>query len=239
MRFTPTEYSLLKYNNLTMLIFSILSGIGYIWLAGFWPPPPAHLNAADIAAFYRDNSFGIRLGMLICLTGIPLYMMWGVGLSKIIEKMEGGAGILSRMELAGTISSSIILAVPLVVWLLPAFRADIRPDAEIQLFYDFGWMLFDLPILFFGVQYISAGVAILTDKREQTLFPSWLAWLGFAATFSFVSVLMIPFLTTGPFAWHGIISFWVVFTIFFVYLLVFMAMIPQALRRLAAEDAEN
>lgn len=203
-------------------------------MAGFWPPPQAHLDAAEIAAFYRENSFGIRLGMMICLTGIPLYMMWGVGLSKIIEKIEGGAGILSRMELAGTISSSLILAVPLVIWLVPAFRADIRPDNEIQLFYDFGWMLFDLPILFFGVQYISAGVAILTDKREQKIFPSW---LGFAATFSFVSVLMIPFLTTGPFASHGLISFWVVFVIFFVYLLAFMVMIPQALRRLAVEDS--
>ena len=239
MTYTPRDYKLLRYGNYSMLIFSVMGLLGFAVLAGFWPPPPEYLSAAEIGKYYRENSFSIRVGMILMINGIPFYLIWGVVVSKILERLEGGAGILSKMELVGAATSSLILAIPGTIWLVAAFRPEVRTDAEIQLMYDLAWLMFDIPFMFFAVQYVSTGVAILMDKREKPLFPRWLAWLAFFDTFTFIAVLLVPFVYTGPFAWQGLISFWVVFIIFFVYLLAFMAYVPGALRKLQEEDRKN
>jgi len=235
--FSAADFTLLKYGNYSMLVFSVLGLLGFAILAGFWPPPAEYLTPQQLGTYYRDNSFSIRLGMMIMINAIPFYLIWGAVISRILERIGDGTSTLARLELVGSVTSSIILAVPGAIWLVGAFRPELRTDAEIQLMYDLGWLMFDLPFMFFGVQYIAAGIAILMDRRKKPLFPSWLAWLGFFTTFTFVSVLFIPFVQNGPFAWHGLISFWVVFVIFFVYLLVFMFLVPQALQRLREEDA--
>ncbi|GAB3377587.1 hypothetical protein NCG89_13820 [Spongiibacter taiwanensis] len=237
--FSKTDYAILRHGNIwSMVIFCLLGLLGFAILAGFWPPPPEYLSAPEIGAYFREHSVGIRLGMLLVITAVPFYLVWGVLLSKIMERLGDGGHLLGRIELAGAATASIILALPCVIWLVAAFRPEIRSDAEIQLLYDLAWLMFDLPLLFFGAQYISAGIAILLDKRTKPLFPAWLAWLGFFDTFTFFAVLLAPFVYDGPFAWHGLISFWVVFVTFFVYLLAFMLLIPGALKRLAAEDQQ-
>jgi len=236
MKFSNMDYAILKYGNMSILLFSILGLLGFAMLAGFWPPPQEYLTAEQLGQYYRENNLSIRIGMVIMLNAVPFYLVWGLVFQKVIDRIGDGTHLLGRMQLAGAITSSIILTVPAAMWIVGAFRPDIRTDAEIQLMYDLGWMLFDLPFLFFGVQYISAGIAILLDKREKPLFPRWIAWLGFFDTFTFIAVLMIPFVQDGPFAWHGLISFWVVFVTFFVYLLAVMMHIPGVLRRLQEED---
>jgi cbb3-type cytochrome oxidase subunit 3 len=46
----------------------------------------------------------------------------------------------------------------------------------------------------------------------------------------------VPFVRTGPFAWHGLLNFWAVFVMFFVLIAAVTPFAFRAVRRLEDED---
>lgn len=146
-------------------------------------------------------------------------------------------GVLSTVELLGGLLTGLVTFTPAVIWATAAFRADLRSDETIQLFYDFGWLFFDLTFVCSSLQSVALGVAILRDRRETPLFPSWVAWVCFLTAVTYVPLVGVPFFDSGPFAWHGLINFWAVFVMFFVMILVVSPYAYRALRVLQAEDS--
>jgi hypothetical protein len=105
----------------------------------------------------------------------------------------------------------------------------------VQTLYDLGWLFFDLTFVFSLLQSVALGTAILIDRREQPLFPRWVAYLCFLTAAVYVPLGLIPFVRTGPFAWHGLLNFWAVFVMFFVLIVVVTPYAFRALRRLEHE----
>ena len=220
-------------------VYCGLGLLGFAVLAGFWPPPAEYLSAADIAAYFRDHDTAIRIGMVMMAAGAPFYLVWSAVLSKIIGRIEGPMGVLSTVELLGGLLTALVTMVPATIWLTVALRADTRTDASIQLFYDFGWIFFDLTFMCSVLQSVALGLAILRDRRPIPLFPRWVAWLAFLVAATYLPLVLVPFFQDGPFAWHGLISFWAVFVMFFVLIAVVTPCALKALRRLADEMSDS
>lgn len=235
-----TSYGFLHLCNYSILITALGGGFGFAVLAGFWPPPPAHLTASEIGAYFREHSIDIRLGMVLMFLCIPFYLSWTAGMAKIMERIHSDSmNVLPSLIVASGVAAMLTLLLPAVAWMTAAFRPDVRTDAEIQLLYDMGWFMFDPPFMVFALEWGAIGICMLTDKRDKPLFPSWIAWLGFFTCTTFVATVLIPFLTHGIFAWHGLITFWLVFVSFFVYLLCLIPLTRKVLLRLEAEDREQ
>lgn len=233
------SYKVLHFCNYSILILVVGGLLGFAGFAGFLPPPAADLSAAEIGAYFRENSIGIRVGMLFTYLCIPFYLCWTACMAKISERIHNDSmNVLPALIVASGVAAMLTLLLPAVAWTAAAFRPGIRPDQEIQLLNDLAWFMLDPPFMIFFIEWGAIGLCMLTDKRERPLFPSWIAWFGFFTCAAFTSVLLIPFLTRGIFAWHGLISFWVVFGTFFVYLICLVPMTRKALLRLEAEDRE-
>lgn len=232
-----TSYQFLHLCNYSILITCLIGGFGFAVLAKFWPPPPAHFSAAEIGAFFRENSIGIRLGMLCMYLSVPFYLCWTAAMAKITERIHGDSmNVLPSVVIVSGVASMITLLLPAIAWTTAAFRPGVRPDSEIQMLYDMGWFMFDPPFMCFIIEWGVIGLCMLTDKREKPLFPAWIAWFGFFTCATFAATALIPFLTTGIFAWHGLVSFWLVFVTFFIYLFALVPLTRRALLRLADED---
>jgi hypothetical protein len=171
---------------------------------------------------------------------IPFYLSWTIAMSKLMERMQKDSmNVLPQLQAISGAVAMITLLGPAICWMTAAFRPGVRSNEDIQLLYDLGWFVFDPPFMIFAIQWGAIGFAMLTDKREKPLFPSWIAWLGFFTCATFISTTMISFMTHGPFAWQGLITFWLVFGMFFVYLFAIVPLTRTALRRLEAEDREH
>lgn len=232
---TRSDHRLVRVALWSIGIYVGFGLIGFAVLAGFWPPPGQDLDADAIAAYFRDNETLIRIGMILMVIGAPCYYTWSVALSKIIGRIEGPMGPLSMTELIGGLMTAVVTAVPAVVWQTAAFRADDRPAETIQTLYDFGWLFFDLTFMFSFLQSIALGTAVLMDRRLVPLFPRWVGYLCFLTAAVYVPLSLVPFVRTGPFAWHGLLNFWAVFTMFFALIVVVTVYADRALRRLQAE----
>jgi len=173
--------------------------------------------------------------MVLMVVGAPCYYTWSLAVSKIISRIEGPMGPLSTTELLGGLMTAVVTAVPAVVWQTAAFRAESRSAETVQTLYDLGWLFFDPTFVFSLLQSVALGTAILIDRREQPLFPRWVGYLAFLTAAVYVPLGLIPFVRSGPFAWHGLLNFWAVFVMFFVLIAVVTPYAFRALRRLEHE----
>lgn len=234
-RSASIDYSLLRAGLWSVCVYAGLGLLGFAVFAGFWPPPSQDLDAAAIAEYFQSHNTSIRIGLVLMAVGAPCYYTWSLVLSKIISRIEGPMGPLSTTELLGGLMTAVVTAVPAVVWQTAAFRTESRSAETVQTLYDFGWLFFDLTFMFSLLQSVALGIAILIDRREQPLFPRWVAYLCFLTAAVYIPLGLIPFVRTGPFAWHGVLNFWAVFVMFFVLIAVVTPYAFRALRRLEHE----
>jgi len=235
-----TSYRILHLCNYSVLILVIGALLGFAVFAGFWPPPPAYLSASDLGSYFREHSLGIRVGMMFVYVCAPFYLTWTAVMAKTMERIQSDSmNVLPQLIRTSGVIALITLLLPALFWTAAAFRPDSRSDGEIQMLYDLGWFIVDPPFIAFVIEWGAIGICMLSDKREQPLFPSWIAWFGFFTCAIFISVTLVPFLTTGIFAWHGLVTFWVVFITFFAYLVFLVPLTRRALLRLEAEDRGN
>ncbi|PWR22016.1 DUF4386 family protein [Zavarzinia compransoris] len=200
-------------------VYIVGSVIGFALIAGFMPPPAAHWGPQAVADFYTANSLGIRIGMVITLLFQPLYIVFAVAIAQLMRKAEGRSAALSTMQLIGAVLTWVIIVVALFLWLTAAFRPELRTPQDIMLLNDLGWITIDVQITCTLLQYIPFAVLFLRDRRAAPIVPAWLCWLTFAVGALYISDTMVPFFTTGPLAWNGLISFWAVYIMFFVWII--------------------
>jgi hypothetical protein len=79
-------------------------------------------------------------------------------------------------------------------------------------------------------------VVILLDKRPRPYLPAWMAWLCFLTAASFLPLVAMPFFTTGPLAWHGLINYWVALGLFFAVVYGMTWCLLRAIRRIEEEE---
>ncbi|PWR25264.1 DUF4386 family protein [Zavarzinia aquatilis] len=214
-----------------MSVFIVFWGI-----MGFnLPPFSGALPAEDIAAYFRENANTVRLGMVIAMSFAVLYMVWGLAIAKVVEKVEGESNILSTLTVWGAGLTVVPILVSCSGWLAGAYRPEALPDAVLQLLYDWSWLLIDLGYSVTTLQMIALGVAFLGDKRDVPLVPRWLAWYGIWVGVSFAAECLMPFFKSGPFERAGILNFWIEFSVWFVWCPTLTFHVLRAIRRLEDE----
>ncbi|RJF89388.1 hypothetical protein D3874_22425 [Oleomonas cavernae] len=214
--------------------------IGFWGLMGFnLPPFSAALPAEDIGHYFRENANTVRLGMVIAMTFAVLYMVWGLAIAKVVERVEGESNILSTLALWGAGLTVVPILVSCSGWLAGAYRPEALSDPVLQLLYDWSWLLIDLGYSVTTLQMLALGVAFLSDKREHPLIPRWLAWYGIWVGVSFAAECLMPFFKSGPFERAGLLNFWIEFSVWFVWCPTLTFYILAAIKRLEAEKLER
>jgi hypothetical protein len=183
-------------------------------IAAHWIPPMSPAETADeIAQRYRDHAGGIRLGAVLMLFGAGTTVPVGALIAAHIKQIEGEFSPLAYIQLIGCAGGLFAVSMPVLIFAATAFRPDRDPHLT-QMMNDLAWVPFIMngpPAI---LQAVSFGIAILKDRREDAPFPRWLAYLNFWAAFSFLPAFLLVFFKHGPFAWNGLLSFWLAATLF-------------------------
>lgn len=240
---TDDDRSRIRGDYLTLRVALLLVGcyvgfglLGFAVFAGFWPPPGQDWTASEIHAYFVEHKSGLTLGMVLMAVAGPFYVTWSVVISRVIGRIEGPMGPLAGIQVIGGLLTGVVTFVPATIWITAAFRVEERSPEMVQTLYDFGWMFFDTTFVCSALQSVAIGVAILRDRRAVTLYPRWFAYVSFFTAFCYVPLTVMPFVKNGLFAWHGGVSFWLVFVEFFLFTALGTWLTRQALRRLEAED---
>lgn len=186
----------------------VLFGIGLWPLAHFIPLPDPMASAETIAGFYQSHTIGIRLGGLVIMFGVSLNVAFFGEMFVFVKRMEGDTGPYAMTQ---ALCAALVIAfvfLPALLFTVTAFRPD-RAVELTRLLNDFAWILLVIPTPPAVVQSLAIGFAILDDKSPQPALPRWTGYFSV-----WIAVLLIPgafamMFKTGPFAWNGILAFWV------------------------------
>ena len=200
-------------------LIAIGFGLGFVLLGGFVPPPSPNLSANDIAEFYFSNASSIRSGMFICILAMTLIVPWGIGLALRLPSRRNTPALFFT-QIAMVLTSSVVSVISCILWSLGTFRAGDISAEIIMTINDSAWFVFLLTWPSFSVWFFLLGISILQDRREKCAYPRWTAYLSFWVAALLIPAGLIPFFKAGPFAWNGLLAFYIVVIAFFVWLTV-------------------
>lgn len=192
-------------------------GFGFVLLGGYVPPPAPTLSATEIAGLYAANATPIRVGMFICILAMLLLTPWGIGLA-LRTPARTQSPTLFITQICMVAMSSVVSVISCILWSLASFRAGTISPEIILSINDSAWFMFLLTWPSFSVWFVLLGIGVLQDKRKNPGYPRWTAYLSFWTALLLIPGGLIPFFKTGPFAWNGLLAFYVVVIAFFIWL---------------------
>jgi hypothetical protein len=201
------------------------------------PPFPPSATGEEVKAHFQEFRTPLLIALSVCLTMTAFYMAWSIAVSRLMETIEGRGGILSKLEyLGGTITVAPV-TITMAIWLTAAHEVNNLSPEIMHMLYWFGWLTFDLAYFVTSLQIAAVSIVFARDKRVKKLVPSPVVWWGWVTFASFFSVSAIPFVTTGPLAFNGVISFWIAFFSWFFWIPSLSYFVIKGIDRVKAEEA--
>ncbi|AMK17070.1 MULTISPECIES: hypothetical protein [Sphingobium] len=198
------------------------------------PPYSAALSADEIAAHFREHTTSARIGMTGMMVSGVLYLVWGMGITKVMEAAERDNDLMSRLQLWGAGFTTLVLVFPPAFWLAAAFRPETDP-LILMMLYDTGWIMFDMAFSLTMLQITAFALCFLNDGRVVPLIPKPVCWFAIWVAVAFMGFCFLPFFRDGPFSRSGFFNYWVEFSLFFWAMLILSIFTLRALTRLEQE----
>ncbi|WP_156766639.1 hypothetical protein [Mycobacterium sp. E2327] len=212
-----------------------------VFFLGFWavakwmPPPDPNAGPERIAEIYRQHTTAIRIGQIIGMTAIGFLVIWAAAIAAQMRRIEGPNPVLAYAQLALAAISCLVFIFPMFYWEVGAYRPERNPE-QLWLLNDLGWLPFVMNV-YTGVPWVlTIGWAILSDTRERPVFPRWAGYYCIWLAVIFLPANIAVFIKHGPFAWNGLVVFWLPITFFGTFLLVFSWLLLRAINDQANEE---
>ena len=235
----PANYAIWRLCAWAGPVFLLTLTVAFAGIGKFFPPPLESWSPDEVYRFYLENSFRIRLGMDLSNMSLPLYMVFSVFLSRVMMRAEGRDGIMSSVELAGGVLTTVAGLCAFTLFLSAGFDTAAKAPTDIKAMSDLGWMFFNATVGVTIMQLMAVGVGFLSDRRTVPLVPANVCWFSFGCAAFELIALLPPFFNHGPFAWHGMMAFYVVLSTFFIWTLVIFYFTLKAVGRLEAEASSR
>lgn len=175
-----------------------------------WPIPSPNHDPAYIAAFYTEHANGIRLMAVLFAASVALFLPLYAVLCVQLKRIEG-AEVLAYAQLAAGAGSTVALTIPCFFWETAAFRPD-RDPMITQSWHDAAWLCLVAGIFIAAIEIAVTALAILNDEKGNPVFPRWLGYVSIFAALLLMPGPLCLWFKTGPFAWNGIFTIYLVFT---------------------------
>lgn len=215
---------------------AVLYLVFFAGIAHFIPPPSPHWTQAHVAAFFAGHRTGIRIGQIGGIVASMLFFPFFAAIAQQIARIEGRRPLLAVMELAGGLMLVVWFGVCSMLWIVATFRADLSPNT-VRMLNDLAWLVFVMMFPEYVMQMLAIGVAGLRDRSPRPLWPRWAAYFNMWIAFSGIGGGLAVFFKRGPFAWNGLIGFWLPICMFAVWLAITTYLLHTGILRQAAEEA--
>ncbi|AMK19962.1 hypothetical protein K663_18006 [Sphingobium sp. MI1205] len=208
----------------------ILFGSSYgPFAANFLPPPSPGWTVEQVAEHYRHYANGVRLGAIFMLLGAAALCVFAGAIAAETKRIKGTtAQAYGQIGTAALTSATLIIGA--ILWAVAALRPD-RSAEDIALLHDIAWLFMVMPAGPGFFQLLSIGTAILVDDSPDPALPRWLAYLNFWTALLFLPGFLVAYFLSGPFAWNGLLAFWMVAVVFTLWIVVMTVSLLKAVKR--------
>jgi len=194
----------------TLPVVLLLWAAVFFLFPGFTPPLSPTLSAEEVAAFYRDpqNLPRVRYSMILfnwfCVGLVPVMML----IAMQIRRMAHRTPIFSYSVIACAAYAPTTFLMSSLFWLLAAYRPERDPQLTL-LFNDLAWVTSAGQSGFLVALCGIIALAIFLDRQPRPVFARWVAHFTLVIGAALVPACFVGVVMEGPFAWDGVVGFWV------------------------------
>lgn len=193
-------------------LFTVCSTIGWVLLSQGLDPFDPSSSPAELARQYADKDTSIIVGSTIFLIGCGLLVFWVAQLTVMMARLEGSRPMLALVQLIGGIGVVTFVSSACCLWVGAAFRAGTAPPGVTEALNDAGWFTFMLTWPGLSIQLIAVAIIIRAARhRPDRLAPGWVGNYCYFAAATIALVGAVAFTKTGPFAWNGVLGYYLPF----------------------------
>jgi len=208
----------------------VIFSLGALALARFIPPeisPKASAQHAQDILVHHTGRY--RVGLTLMLTAMSIMPAWGVVVACQMRTSEGRFPVLAWVQVASIAVGSALACSGCIIWGCAAYRpAGLSPEFS-RFGIDLGWHFFLWAWEPFSVWAVAMGMAIIGS--DNTVYPRWSAYVSFWTAFLFSAATGLTFVKDGPFAYNGLLTLWMVMSVFFVWIIVTSVLTLQNVKR--------
>ena len=217
--------------------FLVLYAIFFWGVAGYIPPQDPTWSADHIAHFYDVNRTEIRIGQIGGMVASTLLFPFFTVISLQIARIERRMPVLAVIQFGGAVLLLVFFAVCSMLWVAATFRPELGADT-VRVLHDTSWLMFVMVFPAYSLQMICQAIAGFIDKSPTPTWPRWAAYFNLWVAFAGMGGGLAVFFKDGPFAWNGLIGFYVPIGVFAVWLGITTVLLHKAILRQAVEEGD-
>ncbi len=214
--------------------FVVLLFGGWGLLGNFIPMVPPSGTPEEVARIYAHHADLRRVGLLLGMVGIFLTIPFYFAISMQMRRSEPRTPVLAMLQFASGILVTVVLMIPMLLFLGGSFRPERTPELT-QLVNELSYLMLILPWPPIIGQLVALSVATFADRRPRPVFPRWSAYMNLWIAVLLTPASLIVFFESGPFAWNGLLGFWIPAAVFGSWYPVMTWLVLRAAREEAEE----
>jgi hypothetical protein len=215
----------------SFVVFAIIYALALGILLRMIPPPAATQTAEEIKDWYLARQTEVKLGAMIASwTSAFMVPFWAVVAMQMLRQ-ERGRPIWTSLTLVSGALVSIFLVLPPIFFGTAAFTPTRAPEVT-AIMHELGVLTLVTTDQYFVFAFVAVVVlCFLPRQAEHSPFPRWFGYFTIWFTFVAEAGAIAYNLRTGPFAWNGLLAFWIPFGVFGPWLAIFVFLLIRALNR--------
>ncbi|WP_354698007.1 hypothetical protein DSM112329_03667 [Paraconexibacter sp. AEG42_29] len=194
--------------------FVVLLFGGWGLIGGFIPMLPPDGSPERIAELYSEHAdlrrFGLILGMIGVFLTVPFFFAISMQMRRAEERR---VPMLAMLQFASGLLVTVVLMIPMLLFLGASYRPERTPELT-QLVNELSYLMLILPWPPIIGQLLALSIATLADRSPRPVFPRWSAYFNLWVAVLLTPASMIVFFQSGPFAWAGLLGFWIPAAVF-------------------------
>ncbi len=200
-------------------VFFVLYLAAFVGFARFIPPLAPSWDPVKVTQVITDHAIPIRIGMVLGLIATTLLFPFFGVISIQIARIEKRMPILAVMQFGGAVLLVVFFQLCGMLWIAATFRSELEP-ATIRMLDDLSWLIFVMVFPSYVLQLSCVALASFMDRSAQPLWPRWVGYLNLWIALSGAGGGLAVFFKHGPFAWNGLVGFYIPIGAFTVWIAV-------------------
>ncbi|MDB5973114.1 MAG: hypothetical protein JWQ90_5564 [Hydrocarboniphaga sp.] len=211
-----------------MVFFYNLFGVVFVVMTRVMPPPKPWWDTPRVVQWFSDNHTGLLVGFGIIFMVAGLVAACNALIGYSMRRMSVSPAFAYSYIAIYSLSATPGMLLTAIALTVGAMRPD-RDPKLIQWLYDFAFLAFDGTMGVFLIGSLVWMIAILIDKNK--VFPLWFGYLNICNLITEIVVSPCWIFRQGPFAWNGVIAFWIDTVVFVIYTAAFITLLRKMIQR--------
>lgn len=209
------------------------------WIAAhFLPPIDPKFTPEQVVDHYRHYETSIKVGSIMMVFSGALYGSFTACMSTQMARIPKVSHTVLSTQLASGAWACATYTFPGMFFAVTVFRLSRSPELT-QLLNDISQIIAFMPFPPFIIQNWAFAYAIFCDNRPKRLFPHLMGWNNIISPVLFSGAIAMHCTKNGPFAWDGVLAFWIPGIVFAIQFFINIYFVVRAVEMNLPEDDES